>query len=516
MTVNISSGKDESISRRRSTIWNFFFLNVGFLVTLFNGLLIIPLYLHYINASMYGAWLATGNILTWITIIDPGVAGVLLQRVAFHIGENNKKEIGLAITSGILVSTAPFFVALLLGYGLSFFIMKIARIDAHYSGDILSAFRIAMWGTALSLLADTFRNIILAYQKTRLHGILLYSVLIASILLNVVLLVLHFGVYALAYTSLFRGLGILCFAIFYSVRLLKKNQIGLKFDYTYFKSFSKIFAFTFSSSLFETVANNVDLIIVSRYLGSRAVTMLDLSRRPVRMVSGLANNVTISMLPTLPHLFGSGDKRRIEITVTRVWNIIFWICGFIIGGFILLNYSFVRNWVGSQFWIGNTNNVLVCLSVFLWAIGYNFSNVTLSMGDIRNNSIITIVRSILYIGALLVLVRMFGMTGIILAFLVPGLIMVGYYPPKLFKSIISKDQEFRQHVLQVCIGTATFLAICSLIACLVPINVNWVFFACAGVIYSIGYLIFIFAFSRAFRNEAGLLIASARVKLNLR
>jgi O-antigen/teichoic acid export membrane protein len=490
-------------------MWNFIFLNVGFLITLFNGLLIIPLYLHYIDTSLYGAWLATGNILTWITIIDPGVAGVLLQRVSFSIGENNKDEVGLAITSGIVISGSLFFLALAFGYGLSFFLLDIARIDPRYGGEILSSFRIAMWGTAFSLLADTFRNIILAYQKTRLHGIMLYSVLIAGILLNVTLLILHSGVYALAYTALFKGFFTLLFAVFFAGRLLKQNRIRLKFNRRYFLSFSKIFSFTFTSSLFETVANNVDLILVSRYLGSSSVTVLDLCRRPIRMVCSLANNVTISMLPSLPHLFGSGDQVKIKATVIRVWHFIFWMSGLIIGGFLIFNHSFVSRWVGERFWIGTTNNLLICCSIFLWTVGYNLSNVTLSMGDLRNNAIVTILRSFCYIAALLPLVKGFGMMGAVAAFLVPSIIMVLYYPRKLTHTLF--DRPLKQSAWKEVRLILLLLVASGIGSFYLRVDLSWPLLAAGSLGYGILFVGLVALFSPAFKKEIkGILAAIGR------
>jgi O-antigen/teichoic acid export membrane protein len=511
MSSTIDPGTEQSISRKRSTIWNFVFLNVGFFITLCNGLLIIPLYLHYITAPMYGAWLATGNILTWITIIDPGVSGVLLQRVSFYIGERNKEQVGLAITSGILISSVLFFFALLAGYGLSFFMIDIARIDSAYSKDILGSYRIAMWGTALALLADTFRNIILAYQKTRQHGIMLYSVQIAGILLNVILLVMHAGVYALAYSSLFKGFFTLLFAVIYSIILLKQHRTRLRFNGRYFISFSRVFAFTFSSSLFETVANNIDLIFISRYLGSQSVTILDLCRRPVRMMCGLANNITVSMLPSLPHLFGSGNQEKIKITVVRVWNFIFWISGLTIGGFLIYNHSFVSQWVGSRFWIGSLNNVFICLSIFLWTIGYNLSNITLSMGDIRNNSIVTIVRSIAYIAALFLLVRILGMTGAILAFLVPSLIMVVYYPQKLTRATL--NSQLRHAVISEARLVALILVPCSVISFLFKASLGWVALAVWSGIYGLLFVALLFMFSPSFKRELHTIISGIKSKL---
>ncbi len=487
-------------SRKKTTLWNFLFLNIGFVISIFNGILIIPLYLHYIDSSLYGAWLATGNILTWITVVDPGVGDVLLQKVAFAIGKNDKKEIGVAIASGIIISAGLFILSVLIGYLFSFFIGDIAKINPLYRHDIINCFRIALWGTAFSLLADTFRNIVLAYQKTKINGMFLYSVIVIAIVLNIVLLVLHFGVYALAYAALFRGAAIFAYSLVLTIILIRKNKVHLTFQRQYFKSFSGIFAFTFSSRLFETIATNIDLILVARYLGTGAVTVLDLSRRPLKLASGLSNNITISMLPSLPHLFGSGQMEKIRITVMRIWTTLLWSSGFLICGFVLFNYNLTSNWVGKQYWVGNGNNIIMCVSFFLLSIGYNLSNITYSMGDIRNNSIINVVKSIVYLGFLFILAKTMGMTGVLIAFLLPLVIIVVYYPRKVTtEAVLSKEN--RKDILTETVRICLLILVCALLVSALHYDLSWGGLIAAGALYTALFAVLLYYSSRLFRNE---------------
>lgn len=499
-------------SRKKTTLWNFLFLNIGFVITIFNGILIIPLYLHYIDSSLYGAWLATGNILNWISVVDPGVGDVLLQKVAFAIGKNDKKEIGVAITSGILISLGLFAVSVIIGYIFSYYVSDIANISPVYREDITHSFRIALWGTAFTLLSDTFRNIVLAYQKTKVNGFFLYSVFVLAIVLTITLLVLGFGVYALAYANFFRGIATCAYSLVLTIILIKKNKVHLTFQPSYFKSFSGIFAFTFSSRLFETIVNNIDLVLVSRYLGSSSVTVLDLCRRPLKLVSGLANNVTISMLPTLPHLFGSGQTEKIRTTVIRIWTVILWISGFLVGGFILFNFSLITNWVGSKFWIGNTNNIIMCVSFFLLSIGYNLSNITYSMGDIKNNSIITIIRGVVYLAFLFVLVKTLYMAGILLAFIIPCIIMLLYYPQKVAREAMMAHSDTKEIIRETALITLLLIA-CAIIATLFNFRLSWIQIAFSGALYVIGFGVLLLIFSNLFRQEISKLVAVARLKI---
>ncbi len=61
--------------------WNFIFQYGWVLTNIFNSILLLPLYLLHIDATTLGVWLATGNILGWMTLVDPGVGEVLQQKI---------------------------------------------------------------------------------------------------------------------------------------------------------------------------------------------------------------------------------------------------------------------------------------------------------------------------------------------------------------------------------------------------------------------------------------------------
>ena len=54
----------------------------------------VPLYLKYIPVELYGAWLATGNIVNWLLVVDPGISTVVMQRVGKSYGADDRSEVG--------------------------------------------------------------------------------------------------------------------------------------------------------------------------------------------------------------------------------------------------------------------------------------------------------------------------------------------------------------------------------------------------------------------------------------
>ena len=61
------------------------FLALGLAIV--QGFLLTPMSLRHIDYKLFGAWLATGQMLSWVSLLDPGVNEVLRQRVAHAFGE---------------------------------------------------------------------------------------------------------------------------------------------------------------------------------------------------------------------------------------------------------------------------------------------------------------------------------------------------------------------------------------------------------------------------------------------
>jgi len=108
---------------RRTTKWNLFFHYVSIALALVSGVVLVPLYLRFIPLYLYGAWLATGNILAWLTVIDPGLSTVLQQRAGMAYGRRDVAELGSLLTGGVLLSGAIALLVLIAGLASSGFLI---------------------------------------------------------------------------------------------------------------------------------------------------------------------------------------------------------------------------------------------------------------------------------------------------------------------------------------------------------------------------------------------------------
>ena len=112
----------------------------------------VPLYLAYIPAEIYGFWLAAGYFLVLMTTCDPGLAVVLQQKVAAAYGQREMALVGAHIGSGLFLSTAVCSLVLLVGVTLASWVPSLVGVTAPDTARTLSlSFSLALAGTALAL-----------------------------------------------------------------------------------------------------------------------------------------------------------------------------------------------------------------------------------------------------------------------------------------------------------------------------------------------------------------------------
>src|ERR1700712_585048 len=119
--------------------WNFIF-QYGYVITnIINSVILLPFYLKKIDASTLGVWLATGNILAWMTLIDPGVGEVLQQKIAELLGKDEKEEINKTIGSGLIASGCILLLSVIAGFVFYSFIGLIINKDVTVSPNLQMA-----------------------------------------------------------------------------------------------------------------------------------------------------------------------------------------------------------------------------------------------------------------------------------------------------------------------------------------------------------------------------------------
>ncbi len=482
---------------------------VNIFVGILNGLVIIPLYLKYIDLGLYGAWLATGNILMWLTIIDPGVGDVLSQKVAESYAKNNRDEIGKQLASSMILSSVIVLIALSGGISLMFFIDNIVNVSPSIDIIILKkAFFYGTIGTSVTLFGYFLGGAIIGLQRSKEQGLMGSIRGIISFILKPIFLIMGFGLLAVPYSIVIGSVIYLILANFVFLQIIQKEKIKLILDYKYFLSYSKIFIYTFSSKMFSTLKNNVDLILISRFVNLEMVAVYELTRRPMKILYGFTSRPTAALIAAFANLKGEGNKAKLQDITEKISFLSLAGLIFITSGFIAFNKDLISVWVGPDLFIGQTFNLILALFFMFKTFTYILANLTYSLGNIKGNSLVEISGNSIALILLFVLGYFFGIWGIILSpFAVVVFVELVYFPKKLSELIgVSKNIIYSigfTNIIILMIG-----AICSMFFYYLSIK-NWGQLVLYSSLFMVVFLISSFSFSGKFRQT----IKSARMIL---
>jgi O-antigen/teichoic acid export membrane protein len=374
--------------------WNFIF-QYGFVITnILNGLLTFPLYIHNIDAATLGLWVATGNILAWMTLADPGVGDVLQQRIAQLRGQNKTEEIGVTIGSGLIMSSFILIIAVIAGIIFYFLVGKIVDKDVSQYSGLQTALLISIIATGMSLVSFSLSGINLGLQNSAPVAISGISSNVVFLIVVVSLLFLGFGVMSIAYANLSRALYINIFNYAALQKALNREKLAIEFSRSHLKGFVKIFSFTSVSRIISGFSASMDMIFLARFVPPAFITIFEVNKRPVAMAKDLIGRHSVALMPLISHANGKDDKTEIKSIISTQFKYYYYIAIFVSFCFLFNFHKLIDAWTGPGKFAGNDIMYLLIANFFIGLIGYFMQNMGYALGDIKMNSFISIFKGV--------------------------------------------------------------------------------------------------------------------------
>jgi O-antigen/teichoic acid export membrane protein len=402
--------------RRLTAFSNLIFQYLSIIVAFGSGILLVPLYLKYIPIDLYGAWIASGNILAWLSTIDTGISQALQQKIGVAYAQGDYKSIHGVILGGILISGASAVIVLIVGFMVQDFLPVWLNLSSTLDSQlIIRSFYWMVAATALTIFGYSVTAIALGLQSRIGVNLVWQIVTILSIGLTVWLLFSGYGLLAIPISALFRSLGYLFGNTCYLLWRLKHDRIGFSFNLDETPVLLKLGVVTFFAQTGDVLISNVDSFITARFLGVGLVPLLSLTKRMPEQSRMFVDRVPAAFAPSIAHVIGTGEMDKARVVLLRLSRILLWIMMLMMGGLIAFNGNFLGLWVGAEFYAGHFINLVICIAVALGISVNSLSTFCTALGDIKTNNLIKILQSIIFIPFILLGAANFGMLGIVFA-----------------------------------------------------------------------------------------------------
>lgn len=388
-------------------------------LTLVRGVVFVPLYLHYIGAELYGAWLASGSLVAYLGLFDCGLNSVLYQKVAAAYGAGDTPRLSRYFGSGLLmvVSLAPL--PALVGIICAPYLPRLLAVPSAETQVLTMAFLLASCAASVMIVGHALGGIVCALQRQSLHGKIWIAATVVGLMVTVTLLLSGYSLISLPLGILVQSCFVLVMegAVFWHLQKRILACSSLSPGWETIVELMKPSTTMFLGRGGATLAGQSDNLLIGMYLGSRAVLVYDLTKRAFEVLRVLYGYTISSFAPALAHFFGEmqGETTKGRALAETLIHISA-VTGLVLtGGYVILNRSFVSLWVGPGFYAGDLVVILIGIYGLLSAQTLPLYQIVFSSGRLYTAALATGAEGLLRIGLLLIVTPWWGLPGVALA-----------------------------------------------------------------------------------------------------
>ena len=402
------------MSIKRKTLIFAFLQYAQLALTMAYGVFLLPVYIKYLNADMYGAWLASGNIVSWLQIIVPDCGQVLMQRLGEAYARKDVPRFSGMAATGNLVTLTLGLVIVLLAWLVSIRLGGLLNLaDSVDVGKLETAFVLTAAGTGLMVYTQAYSSANLALQATGYYGVINLSASFIRILIVLYgIFVSQQGVVALGLGNFIYGLCLLLGHSGVYLKICFYEKIPVISKPSALREVASLFSFSAFARIGETFARNVDYFLVARFLGPEFTTSLKLIKAVPEAILPFIRTTTHSILPPLIQQIANGRINETKSLLMSFTGKILMFCCFLLGGVAALNEVFVGLWIPGATYLSGNIPLLIVSGLVLAVISDVFRKYVMAAGCIKEVTVIIGMSSLLQAICLFVMTRQFGLIGL--------------------------------------------------------------------------------------------------------
>ncbi|HET6343812.1 MAG TPA: oligosaccharide flippase family protein, partial [Myxococcota bacterium] len=424
--------RDAAPSRRRAaslTMLSSYFTTAFGVIT---GIVLVPVYLRHFSMATYGAWLASGGLVTMLGLVDGGLSIVIGQRLSHSVGTTNTHALARVAGTGWAVISGACGLLLLLGLGVAPHVPAWIHAPAADHGALTEAFVLAAIGTACALAQTNLLSYAHAWQTTGVVATTNLITLTACVVAALGALANGAGVVALGFATAVRGaLGLVIAVVFVGHDWRRRGLPPPHLDRAELHTQLRLTAPVFVGRFGGVALGNGESALVAAFINPEAAAVLALTGKVYGVCQSLINPIAGSAFLPLAHLAGSSSKGRVGVVVRELFALsgvlTAWVCAMALVG----NAPFMTLWVGPEAYGGFWLSALLCVNTVAITRLNLLGMVLPGLGVLGAPSLAALAELGIRLGLLGLLLPALGMVGVPLATLLSMLCTHAWFLPWL-------------------------------------------------------------------------------------
>jgi putative LPS biosynthesis related flippase len=482
--------------------WNFIFYFMEFLYTILIGIVLVPLYMAYIPKDLYGFWLATGNILSILTLINPGFSDVIQQKIAYCYGLHNYEKIGLYAVSGICLTLVFSLTILVIGIGINFFMGDIFTMKMSYLHELKIAFSLMLIGVFLIINYYSFSSILYAFLSSKSIGLIVLLGNSLSTLISIYLIIHGYGLIAIGVASVVRGGTFLLCSIICVILKFRGEQIRIAFSFNNIKEIFSFSIYNFLGKVGQALLTNMNSFLTAKFVSPIDAANLRFTQTGPEFGKILVLRFLYSVAPIIPNLLAAKGLEAIKV---KLLNIMYFLISFIFlvcVGFYLLNEQFIYLWLGENNFSGKEINFIIVVLLFFSSINKVCFQFLFALGDMKKSNKILFYQSLLYLPIVIFTTKFCGIIGLLLSgILIELLALFVFFFPKMVDILDISKKDIKKRIFRE-LAKLFFVTVITLLvgSCIKFSDPTWLFFSVEIIIIVLTFFSLLYVCSKVFRK----------------
>lgn len=404
-------------------------------ITVVQGLLLIPLYLHYIGPHTYGLWLAAGGILSMLGLMNFGIGSMLIQRISAAYGKRDFDKTYAYFFNGFLVYLAICLLFGLVGWVVSNFIPSILSV-ADTEADLLKrCFQLALIALVIGVVNECFRGFSQALLRpvVPMVGMILGRIL--GIVVTVWMLLNAYGLWAIPAGMLVAEGATFVVNLLNFLSLFVRRLGGWRFDIHMIRDYFRTSPVLMLGSAGGTISQEAEPLLITLFLGPEMTTAYMVTRRAADIVFRISNVLVGSTMGPFSHLVSSEENSRIDSVSRQLIFMSFTVGAIGFAAYVAMNEAFVSLWAGELYALDQSIVLMIAIGFFARSIRGMLSQMLCGRGDFSYASLVLFFEGVARVSIAALLLNWLGLIGIPLAFSLScttALVLLGYHMREAF------------------------------------------------------------------------------------
>ncbi|MBE0674912.1 MAG: oligosaccharide flippase family protein, partial [Bacteroidales bacterium] len=337
------------------------------IVSLAVSIWLVPFTLKYLTKPEYAIFAIATDLLSWLSLAGLGVSAVFNSRGAQLMGKGDKEELNIVASTTFFTQLVSSIMIILAGLVVTLNPSLLFSKDA--SAEYLQlVVAILVTSFTISFIFQPLNSMLVASKQIHIDNYLKFGLLIIRTGLTVLFLTHGLKLLSLALSSF-----VATVIISVITWLRVKSTLGyIKIDLKLWR-FDR-FKFLIKNGIWFSIGGlagififRLDSFLIGQYISLTTVTYYVITIKLYQIADKFHQQFFNTTRPYFAQVFGKGDITLLSKMHNLSFNLSF-TAAFILGiAVMLVNKWFIGVWVGPDFYLGDTINMLLCINFILQA-----------------------------------------------------------------------------------------------------------------------------------------------------